>query len=124
MNNKIKHDLFLMEHLMRRAYNDISIACSALKKRENDSRYLVSLGFLNKALTNGLQAKMFHHEREVIQDAVFYDFFYKFEDVEYHLNKIIRDEIEDISEIEELLKVLRENIDEVNSRIGKIVDNL
>ncbi|HDV4725907.1 TPA: hypothetical protein RIU74_005819, partial [Bacillus anthracis] len=49
MDNGLKFKIFELHCFVQKTYSDMKIACDIAIYQENTSKYLISLGFLNKS---------------------------------------------------------------------------
>ena len=67
---------------VQKTYSDIKIACDIAIYQENTSKYLISLGFLNKSYMTYLEAKRFYRENEELISVEFDNFFHTYDKLE------------------------------------------
>ena len=92
MNNGLKFKIFELHCLVQKTYSDIKIACDIAIYQENTSKYLISLGFLNKSYMTYIEAKRFYRENEELVSVEFDNFFDMYDKLENELKQVISTE--------------------------------
>ena len=62
MNNVLKFKIFELHCFVQKTYSDMKISCDIAIYQENTSKYLISLGFLNKSYITYIEAKVISTE--------------------------------------------------------------
>lgn len=104
-----------LHQLIQKTYSDISTACDIVIYQDNNSKYLVSLGFLNKSYMTYLEAKRFHSENEDIQSIEFENFFEAYNNLEHELKEVISKEDKNTSWLHSRIGQFQQEIKSVNN---------
>ena len=62
MNNVLKFKIFELHCFVQKTYSDMKISCDIAIYQENTSKYLISLGFLNKSYITYIEANKLEQE--------------------------------------------------------------
>lgn len=90
MNNGLKFKIFELHCFVQKTYSDIKIACDIAIYQENTSKYLISLGFLNKSYMTYIESKRFYRENEELVSVEFDNFFDTYDKLEEELKKLFQ----------------------------------
>ncbi|MCU5463070.1 hypothetical protein OCA96_26025, partial [Bacillus cereus] len=92
MNNGLKFKIFELHCFVQKTYSDIKIACDIAIYQENTSKYVISLGFLNKSYMTYIEAKRYYRENEELVSVEFDNFFDTYDKLEQDLKLVISTE--------------------------------
>ncbi|PFY57635.1 hypothetical protein [Bacillus pseudomycoides] len=117
MDNGLKYKAFELQRLIQKTYSDISTACDIVIYQDNNSKYLVSLGFLNKSYMTYLEAKRFYRENVAVQRMEFENFFKAYDNLEHELKEVISKEEQNTSWLHSRIGEFQQEIKNVNELI-------
>ncbi|MFD6511391.1 hypothetical protein, partial [Bacillus sp. NPDC060175] len=89
MHNELKFKIIELQSFIQKTYSDIKTACDIAIYQENTSKYLISLGFLNKSYMTYIEAKRFYRENEELVSVEFDNFFDAYDKLEHELKQVI-----------------------------------
>lgn len=90
MDNGLKFKIFELHCFVQKTYSDMKIACDIAIYQENTSKYLISLGFLNKSYMTYIEAKRYYRENEELVSVEFDNFFDTYDILEQELKKLFQ----------------------------------
>ncbi len=90
MNNGLKFKICELHCFVQKTYSDMKIACDIAIYQENTSKYLISLGFLNKSYMTYIETKRFYRENEELVSVEFDNFFDTYDILEQELKKLFQ----------------------------------
>ncbi|MGX5475505.1 hypothetical protein [Bacillus toyonensis] len=122
MNRGLKYKIYELQQFIQRTYSDIKTACDIAIYQENTSKYLISLGFLNKSYMTYIEAKRFYRENEELVSVEFDNFFDAYEHLEQELKQVISKEDKNPSLLHTRLDKFQQKIENVNDLI-KVLEN-
>ncbi|MDO8159738.1 hypothetical protein FKQ51_20760 [Bacillus toyonensis] len=122
MNRGLKYKIYELQQFIQRTYSDIKTACDIAIYQENTSKYLISLGFLNKSYMTYIEAKRFYRENEELVSVEFDNFFDAYEHLEQELKQVISKEDKNPSLLHTRLDEFQQKIENVNDLI-KVLEN-
>ncbi|MBO1583145.1 hypothetical protein [Bacillus sp. XF8] len=117
MDEELKYKAFELQSLIQKTHSDISTACDIVIYQDNNSKYLVSLGFLNKSYMTYLEAKRYYRESRSIQRIEFVNFFKAYDNLEYELKEVISKEDKNTSWLHSRIGEFQQEIKNVNNLI-------
>ncbi|MBE5106497.1 hypothetical protein IGI01_14730 [Bacillus thuringiensis] len=89
MNYGLKFKIFELQCFIQKTYFDIKTAYDIAIYQENTSKYLISLGFLNKSYMTYIEAKRFYRENEELVSVEFDNFLEAYDKLEHELKQVI-----------------------------------
>ncbi|WP_342719525.1 hypothetical protein AAG068_12640 [Bacillus paramycoides] len=122
MNNGLKIKIFELHCFVQKTYYDIKIACDIAIYQENTSKYLISLGFLNKSYMNYLEAKRFYRENEELISVEFDNFFHTYDKLEQELKLVISTEDKNPLLLHSSFDQFQQKVENINDLI-KVLQN-
>ncbi|MED3181216.1 hypothetical protein [Bacillus thuringiensis] len=122
MNNELKYNIYELQQFIQKTYSDIKTACDIAIYQENNSKYLISLGFLNKSYITYLEAKRFYRENEELASVEFDNFFDVYDKLEYELKRVISREDKNPSLLHSRLSQFQQKVENINDLI-KVIQN-
>ncbi|MBS9806840.1 hypothetical protein J4052_28470 [Bacillus toyonensis] len=122
MNNELKYKIYELQQLIQKTYSDIKTACDIAIYQENNSKYLISLGFLNKSYITYLEAKRFYRENEELVSVEFDNFFDVYDKLEHELKQVISREDKNPSLLHSRLSQFQQKVENINDLI-KVMQN-
>ncbi|OPD54918.1 hypothetical protein GE376_12960 [Bacillus cereus] len=122
MNNGLKFKIFELHYLVQKTYSDIKMACDIAIYQENTSKYLISLGFLNKSYMTYIEAKRFYRENEELVSVEFDNFFDMYDKLENELKQVISTEDKNPSWLHSRLDQFQQKVENINDLI-KVLQN-
>ncbi|MCM3223010.1 hypothetical protein M3644_24975 [Bacillus cereus] len=122
MNNELKYNIYELQQLIQKTYSDIKAACDIAIYQENNSKYLISLGFLNKSYITYLEAKRFYRENEELTSVEFDNFFDVYDKLEHELKQVISREDKNPSLLHSRLSQFQQKFENINDLI-KVMQN-
>ncbi|EOO25528.1 hypothetical protein ICM_04859 [Bacillus cereus BAG1X2-3] len=122
MNNELKYNIYELQQLIQKTYSDIKTACDIAIYQENTSKYLISLGFLNKSYITYLEAKRFYRENEELASVEFDNFFDAYDKLEHELKQVILREDINPSLLHSRLSQFQQKVENINDLI-KVMQN-
>ncbi|EOP29579.1 MULTISPECIES: hypothetical protein [Bacillus] len=122
MNRGLKYKIYELQKFIQKTYSDIKTACDIAIYQENTSKYLISLGFLNKSYMTYIEAKRFYRENEELVSVEFDNFFDAYEHLEQELKQVISKEDKNPSLLHTRLDKFQQKIENVNDLI-KVLEN-
>ncbi|KIQ76953.1 hypothetical protein RW25_30020 [Bacillus sp. L_1B0_8] len=122
MNNELKYNIYELQQLIQKTYSDIKTACDIAIYQENTSKYLISLGFLNKSYITYLEAKRFYRENEELASVEFDNFFDAYDKLEHELKQVISREDINPSLLHSRLSQSQQKVENINDLI-KVMQN-
>ncbi|WP_410993764.1 hypothetical protein [Bacillus cereus] len=122
MNNELKYNIYELQQLIQKTYSDIKTACDIAIYQENTSKYLISLGFLNKSYITYLEAKRFYREIEELASVEFDNFFDAYDKLEHELKQVISREDINPSLLHSRLSQSQQKVENINDLI-KVMQN-
>ncbi|HDR4453684.1 hypothetical protein [Bacillus sp. FSL K6-1338] len=122
MNNELKYNIYELQQFIQKTYSDIKTACDIAIYQENNSKYLISLGFLNKSYITYLEAKRFYRENEELASVEFDNFFDVYDKFEHELKQVISREDKNPSLLHSRLSQFQQKVENINDLI-KVMQN-
>ncbi|MDA2450920.1 hypothetical protein ORM30_14605 [Bacillus cereus] len=122
MNNELKYKIYELQQFIQKTYFDIKTACDIAIYQENNSKYLISLGFLNKSYITYLEAKRFYRENEELTSVEFDNFFDVYDKLEHELKQVISREDKNPSLLHSRLSQFQQKVENINDLI-KVMQN-
>ncbi|HDR3908685.1 TPA: hypothetical protein QCO66_005453 [Bacillus toyonensis] len=122
MNRGLKYKIYELQQFIQRTYSDIKTACDIAIYQENTSKYLISLGFLNKSYMTYIEAKRFYRENEELVSVEFDNFFDAYDHLDQELKQVISKEDKNPSLLHTKLDQFQQKIENVNDII-KVLEN-
>ena len=122
MNNGLKFKIFELHCLVQKTYSDMKIACDIAIYQENTSKYLISLGFLNKSYMTYIETKRFYRENEELVSVEFDNFFDTYDILEQELKKVISTEDKNPSLLHSRFDQFQQKVENINDLI-KVMQN-
>ncbi|MDR2994831.1 hypothetical protein COK05_09190 [Bacillus cereus] len=122
MNNELKYNIYELQQLIQKTYSDIKTACDIAIYQESNSKYLISLGFLNKSYITYLEAKRFYRENEELASVEFDNFFDVYDKLEHELKQVISREDKNPSLLHSRLSQFQQKVENINDLI-KVMQN-
>ncbi len=122
MNNGLKFKIFELHCLVQKTYSDIKIACDIAIYQEKTSKYLISLGFLNKSYMTYIEAKRFYRENEELVSVEFDNFFDMYDKLENELKQVISTKDKNPSLLHSRLDRFQQKVENINDLI-KVLQN-
>jgi hypothetical protein len=122
MNNGLKFKIFELHSSVQKTYSDIKTACDIAIYQENTSKYLISLGFLNKSYMTYIEAKRFYRENEELVSVEFDNFFDMYDKLENELKQVISTEDKNPSLLHSRLDQFQQKVENINDLI-KVLQN-
>ncbi|EEM92611.1 hypothetical protein CON48_13350 [Bacillus thuringiensis] len=122
MNNELKYNIYELQQFIQKTYSDIKTACDIAIYQENNSKYLISLGFLNKSYITYLEAKRFYRENEELASVEFDNFFDVYDKLEHELKQVISREDKNPSLLHSRLSQFQQKVENINDLI-KVMQN-
>ncbi|PEV47228.1 hypothetical protein [Bacillus thuringiensis] len=122
MNNELKYNIYELQQFIQKTYSDIKTACDIAIYQENNSKYLISLGFLNKSYITYLEGKRFYRENEEIVSVEFDNFFDVYDKLEHELKRVISREDKNPSLLHSRLSQFQQKVENINDLI-KVIQN-
>ncbi|MED1903098.1 hypothetical protein P4V05_23595 [Bacillus thuringiensis] len=122
MNNELKYNIYELQQFIQKTYSDIKTACDIAIHQENNSKYLISLGFLNKSYITYLEAKRFYRENEELASVEFDNFFDVYDKLEHELKQVISREDKNPSLLHSRLSQFQQKVENINDLI-KVMQN-
>ncbi|MGG1328948.1 hypothetical protein ABE222_19725 [Bacillus tropicus] len=122
MNNVLKFKIFELHCFVQKTYSDMKIACDIAIYQENTSKYLISLGFLNKSYITYIEAKRFYRENEELVSVEFDNFFDTYDKLEQELKKVISTEDKNPSLLHSRFDQFQQKVENINDLI-KVMQN-
>lgn len=122
MNNELKYNIYELQQLIQKTYSDIKTACDIAIYQESNSKYLISLGFLNKSYITYLEAKRFYRENEELASIEFDNFFDVYDKLEHELKQVISREDKNPSLLHSRLSQFQQKVENINDLI-KVMQN-
>ncbi|HDR6330758.1 TPA: hypothetical protein QCU67_004553, partial [Bacillus thuringiensis] len=98
------------------------IACDIAIYQENTSKYLISLGFLNKSYMTYIEAKRFYRENEELVSVEFDNFFDMYDKLENELKQVISTEDKNPSSLHNRFDQFQQKVENINDLI-KVLQN-
>ncbi|PEE30724.1 hypothetical protein, partial [Bacillus toyonensis] len=90
--------------------------------QENTSKYLISLGFLNKSYMTYIEAKRFYRENDELVSVEFDNFFDAYDKLEHELKQVIAREDKNPSLLHSKFDQFQQKIENINDLI-KVLEN-
>ena len=103
-------------------YGDIMRSIIIAIYQENTSKYLISLGFLNKSYMTYIEAKRFYRENEELVSVEFDNFFDMYDKLENELKQVISTEDKNPSLLHSRLDQFQQKVENINDLI-KVLQN-
>ncbi|EEL70732.1 MULTISPECIES: hypothetical protein [Bacillus] len=122
MHNELKFKIIELQSFIQKTYSDIKTACDIAIYQENTSKYLISLGFLNKSYMTYIEAKRFYRENEELVSVEFDNFFDAYDKLEHELKQVISREDKNPSLLHSRLDQFQQKIENINDLI-KVLEN-
>jgi hypothetical protein len=122
MNRGLKYKIYELQQFIQKTYSDIKTACDIAIYQENTSKYLISLGFLNKSYMTYIEAKRFYRENEELVSVEFDNFFDAYDHLDQELKQVISKEDKNPSLLHTRLDKFQQKIENVNDLI-KVLEN-
>lgn len=122
MNNVLKLKIFELHCFVQKTYSDMKISCDIAIYQENTSKYLISLGFLNKSYITYIEAKRFYRENEELVSVEFDNFFDTYDKLEQELKKVISTEDKNPSLLHSRFDQFQQKVENINDLI-KVMQN-
>ncbi|MHA2890618.1 hypothetical protein [Bacillus cereus] len=122
MDERFKYKVFELQSLIQKTYSDIKTACDVVIYQKTNSKYLISLGFLNKSYTTYIEGKRFYRENEGLESVEFDNFFKAYDNVEHELKEVISKEDNNTSWLNSRIGQIQQEIKNVNDLI-KVLKN-
>ncbi|MFE6138541.1 hypothetical protein [Bacillus sp. NPDC057893] len=122
MHNELKFKIIELQSFIQKTYSDIKTACDIAIYQENTSKYLISLGFLNKSYMTYIEAKRFYRENEELVSVEFDNFFDAYDKLEHELKQVISREDKNPSLLHSSLDQFQQKIENINDLI-KVLEN-
>ncbi|MGH0519928.1 hypothetical protein [Bacillus toyonensis] len=122
MNRGLKYKIYELQKFIQKTYSDIKTACDIAIYQENTSKYLISLGFLNKSYMTYIEAKRFYRENEELVSVEFDNFFDAYDHLDQELKQVISKEDKNPSLLHTKLDQFQQKIENVNDII-KVLEN-
>ncbi|PFT50410.1 hypothetical protein [Bacillus thuringiensis] len=122
MNNELKYNIYELQQFIQKTYSDIKTACDIAIYQENTSKYLISLGFLNKSYMTYIEAKRFYRENEELVSVEFDNFFDMYDKLENELKQVISTEDKNPSLLHSRLDQFHQKVENINDLI-KVLQN-
>ncbi|PEI84424.1 hypothetical protein [Bacillus toyonensis] len=122
MNRRLKYKIYELQQFIQKTYSDIKTACDIAIYQENTSKYLISLGFLNKSYITYIEAKRFYRENEELVSVEFDNFFDAYDHLDQELKQVISKEDKNPSLLHTRLDKFQQKIENVNDLI-KVLEN-
>ncbi|MGE6618943.1 hypothetical protein [Bacillus mycoides] len=122
MHNGLKFKIFELQCFIQKTHSDIKTACDIAIYQENTSKYLISLGFLNKSYMTYIQAKRFYRENEELVSVEFDNFFDAYDKLEHELKQVISREDKNPTLLQNRLDQFQQKIENINDLI-KVLQN-
>ncbi|MBH0356862.1 hypothetical protein U9R71_27830 [Bacillus toyonensis] len=122
MNRGLKYKIYELQKFIQKTYFDIKTACDIAIYQENTSKYLISLGFLNKSYMTYIEAKRFYRENEELVSVEFDNFFDAYDHLDQELKQFISKEDKNPSLLHTRLDKFQQKIENVNDLI-KVLEN-
>ncbi|KZD36394.1 hypothetical protein B4083_3143 [Bacillus cereus] len=122
MHNELKFKIIELQSFIQKIYSDIKTACDIAIYQENTSKYLISLGFLNKSYMTYIEAKRFYRENEELVSIEFDNFFDAYDKLEHELKQVISREDKNPSLLHSRLDQFQQKIENINDLI-KVLEN-
>ncbi|PFU78406.1 hypothetical protein COK91_26915 [Bacillus cereus] len=122
MNNELKYNIYELQQFIQKTYSDIITACDIAIYQENISKYLISLGFLNKSYITYIEAKRFYRENEELASVEFDNFFDAYDKLEHELKQVISREDKNPSLLHSRLNQFQQKVENINDLI-KVLQN-
>ncbi|MGA5674820.1 hypothetical protein COJ37_25340 [Bacillus cereus] len=122
MNNELKYNIYELQQFIQKTYSDIKTACDIAIYQENISKYLISLGFLNKSYITYIEAKRFYRENEELASVEFDNFFDAYDKLEHELKQVISREDKNPSLLHSRLNQFQQKVENINDLI-KVLQN-
>ncbi|MCC3689446.1 hypothetical protein LLR47_30455 [Bacillus cereus] len=119
---ELKFRFFDLLCLVQKIYFIIKIAFKILIYQENTSKYLISLGFLNKSYMTYIEAKRFYRENEELVSVEFDNFFDMYDKLENELKQVISTEDKNPSLLHSRLDQFQQKVENINDLI-KVLQN-
>ncbi|MGG0256595.1 hypothetical protein ABEY61_29495 [Bacillus toyonensis] len=123
MDKGLKSKIFKLQQFIQKTYSDIKTACNVAINQDNNSKYLISLGFLNKSYMTYIEAERFYREHAELKSVEFDNFFKAYDNLEDELKGIILKEDKNTSWLQCRLDQLRQEINKINDLI-KVLQNV
>ncbi|OUB17547.1 hypothetical protein BK708_21700 [Bacillus thuringiensis serovar yunnanensis] len=123
MDKGLKYKVFELQRFIQKTYFDIKTACDVVIYQESNSKYLISLGFLNKSYITYIEAKRFYRENEELKSVEFDNFFNGYANVEKELKGVISKEDKNTSWLNSRIGQFQQEIENVNDLI-KVLKNV
>ncbi|HFK1784659.1 hypothetical protein [Bacillus cereus] len=122
MNNELKYNIYELQQFIQKTYSDIKTACDIAIYQENISKYLISLGFLNKSYITYIETKRFYRENEELASVEFDNFFDAYDKLEHELKQVISREDKNPSLLHSRLNQFQQKVENINDLI-KVLQN-
>ncbi|HFJ9437541.1 MULTISPECIES: hypothetical protein [Bacillus] len=122
MNIGLKFKICELHCFVQKTYSDIKIACDIAIYQENTSKYLISLGFLNKSYMTYLEAKRYYRENEELISVEFDNFFHTYDRLEQELKLVISTENKNPSLLHSRFDQFQQKVENINDLI-KVMQN-
>ncbi|HFK1716893.1 TPA: hypothetical protein ACGXP1_004606 [Bacillus cereus] len=122
MNNELKYNIYELQQFIQKTCSDIKTACDIAIYQENISKYLISLGFLNKSYIAYIEAKRFYRENEELASVEFDNFFDAYDKLEHELKQVISREDKNPSLLHSRLNQFQQKVENINDLI-KVLQN-
>ncbi|MGH0417264.1 hypothetical protein [Bacillus cereus] len=122
MNNELKYNIYELQQFIQKTYSDIKTACDIAIYQENISKYLISLGFLNKSYITYIEAKRFYRENEELASVELDNFFDAYDKLEHELKQVISREDKNPSLLHSRLNQFQQKVENINDLI-KVLQN-
>ncbi|PFZ65479.1 hypothetical protein COL72_30745 [Bacillus toyonensis] len=122
MNRGLKYKIYELQKFIQKTYFDIKTACDIAIYQENTSKYLISLGFLNKSYMTYIETKRFYRENEELVSVEFDNFFDAYDHLDQELKQFISKEDKNPSLLYTKLDQFHQKIENVNDLI-KVLEN-
>ncbi|MEH7030299.1 hypothetical protein [Bacillus wiedmannii] len=103
-------------------YGDIMRSVIIAIYQENTSKYLISLGFLNKSYMTYIESKRFYRENEELVSVEFDNFFDTYDKLEEELKKVISTEDKNPSLLHSRFDQFQQKVENINDLI-KVLQN-
>ncbi|WP_100617838.1 hypothetical protein [Bacillus cereus] len=123
MDKGLKSKIFKLQQFIQKTYSDIKTACNVAINQDNNSKYLISLGFLNKSYMTYIEAERFYREHAELKSVEFDNFFKAYDNLEDELKGIILKEDKNTSWLQCRLDQLQQEINKINDLI-KVLQNV
>ncbi|HDR7380694.1 TPA: hypothetical protein QCX22_006006 [Bacillus toyonensis] len=122
MNYGLKFKILELQCFIQKTYSDIKTACDIAIYQENTSKYLISLGFLNKSYMTYIEAKRFYRENDELVSVEFDNFFDAYDKLEHELKQVISREDKNLSLLHSKFDQFQQKIENINDLI-KVLEN-